>query len=116
VSCLKTADEVLHIRERIDSDWFGLNVDIGSLRAGDPYQEIAKLAPYAYTWQIKELVYRNGIEEPTDLNKIVQILRTSEYRGYIPIEVLPPGDPLEEVPRFLQEVRVTLADQGRGIR
>jgi len=34
--------------------WFGLNVDIGSLRTGDPYEEIARLAPHACTWQVKE--------------------------------------------------------------
>ncbi|MDV7402083.1 TIM barrel protein, partial [Arthrospira platensis SPKY1] len=48
----KTAEDVLRIRRAIDSDWFGINLDIGSLRQGDPYEEIARLAPYAYTWQI----------------------------------------------------------------
>lgn len=71
---LKTAQQVLYIREQVISDWFGLNVDIGSLRQGDPYQEIARLAPYAYTWQIKEKVYRNGKEEKVDLEKITRFL------------------------------------------
>lgn len=116
-SYLKTADEVLHLRGLIDSDWFGLNVDIGSLQAGDPYKEIARLAPYAYTWQIKEYVYRNGVEEPTDLNEIARILKASGYRGYTPLEVLPPGDPKEKLPRFLDEFRNALADEGlTGIR
>lgn len=106
---LKTAEEVLHIRERIDSDWFGLNVDIGSLRQGDPYAEIAKLAPYAYTWQIKENVYRNGKEEKTDLKKIVSILRETGYRGYIPLETLGAGDPKIKITRFLKEVQQALA-------
>ena len=106
---LKTSEQVLRIRERIDSDWFGLNLDIGSLRTGDPYEEIARLAPYAYTWQIKENVYRNGQEEKTDLEKIVQIVREAGYRGYLPLETLGPGDPKEKLPRFLDEVREVLA-------
>src|SRR3972149_1376713 len=51
---LKTADEVLALRERVGSPWFGLNVDVGSLRSVDPYEEIARLGPYACTWPIKE--------------------------------------------------------------
>lgn len=106
---LKTAEQVLRIREQIDSDWFGLNVDIGSLRTGDPYEEIARLAPYAYTWQIKENVYRNGQEEKTDLEKIVRIVREAGYQGYLPLETLGPGDPKVKLTRFLQEVRQALA-------
>lgn len=106
---LKTVDQVMAILDRVDSDWFGLNLDIGSLRTtDDPYREIARLAPYACTWQIKESVYRNEQEEKTDLAKVVEILHTSGYRGYIPIETLGAGDPREKVPRFLDEVRQAL--------
>ena len=105
---LKTSADVLRLRERIPSDWFGLNVDIGSLRTGDPYEEIARLAPYAYTWQIKEHVYRNGQEEKTDVRRIVRIVREAGYRGYLPLETLGPGDPKEKLPRFLDEVREAL--------
>lgn len=105
---LKTAGQVLQVLEQIDSGWFGLNLDIGSLRTGDPYAEIAELAPYAYTWQIKENVYREQKMEKTDLNRIARILRESGYRGYLPIETLGTGDPKEKVPRFLEEVRSAL--------
>jgi sugar phosphate isomerase/epimerase len=106
---LKTAADFLEIRRRITSPWFGLNVDIGSLRTTDPYQEIAALAPHAYTWQVKELVYRNNVEERVDLRQIVRILRETGYRGYVPIETLGPGDPREKVRRFLGEFREALA-------
>ncbi len=105
---LKTADQVLHVRERVNADWFGLIVDIGSLRTGDPYEEIARLAPYACTWQIKENVYRRGVEEKTDVVRIVEILRDAQYRGYLPIETLG-GDPRVKLPRFLDEIRNALA-------
>ena len=106
---MKTADQVLYVREQVGSDWFGLNVDIGSLQQKDPYAEILKLAPYAYTWQIKENVNRQGKEEKTDLQKIVRILRQTGYRGYIPLETLGPGDPKVKITKFLAEVRQALA-------
>jgi sugar phosphate isomerase/epimerase len=106
---LKTADEVLALRERVASEWFGLNVDIGSLRTGDPYEEIARLAPFACTWQIKEQLYRKGQEEKTDLCRVFAILREAGYRGYAPLETLGPGDPRAKVRRFLDEARAALA-------
>jgi sugar phosphate isomerase/epimerase len=106
---LKTADEVLALRERVGSPWFGLNVDVGSLRTGDPYEEIARLAPFACTWQIKERLYRKGQEEKTDVKRVFSILRQAGYRGYAPIETLGDGDPREKVRRFLDEVREALA-------
>lgn len=106
---LKTADQVLYIRKQVSSDWFGLNVDIGSLRQGDPYQEIARLAPYAYTWQIKEKVYRDGQEENVDLDKMMAILKKISYRGYLPLETLGEGDPRIKIAHFLEEVRRALA-------
>ena len=106
---LKTAAEVLALRERVATPWFGLNVDIGSLRTGDPYAEIARLAPHACTWQIKERLYRKGQEEKTDLRRVFTILREAGYRGYAPLETLGPGDPREKVRRFLDEARTALA-------
>jgi len=106
---LKTADEVLALRERVASPWFGLNVDVGSLRTADPYDEIARLAPYACTWQIKERLYRRGLEEKTDLRRVFGILRSAGYRGYAPLETLGPGDPRDKLRRFLAEVREALA-------
>jgi sugar phosphate isomerase/epimerase len=105
---LKTAAEVLALRERVASDWFGLNVDIGSLRTGDPYEEIARLAPFACTWQIKERLYRKDQEEKTDVRRVFTILRQAGYRGYAPLETLGPGDPREKVRRFLDEARKAL--------
>jgi sugar phosphate isomerase/epimerase len=106
---LKTASEVLALRERVASPWFGLNVDVGSLRTGDPYEEIARLAPFACTWQVKERLYRKGQEEKTDVRRVFRILRQAGYRGYAPIETLGDGDPREKVRRFLGEVREALA-------
>jgi len=107
---LKTAAQALDVRARVASDRFGLNVDVGSLRAtDDPYAEIARLAPHAYTWQIKEQVYRKGVAEDVDLAKVVWILREAGYRGYIPLETLGAGDPRPKLRRFVDRVRQALA-------
>jgi sugar phosphate isomerase/epimerase len=105
---VQTPDDALAILRAVDSDWLGLNVDIGSFRA-DPYEEIARVAPYAITWQIKENVYIRGKETKTDLNKIAAILKAAGYRGYIPLETLAAGDPRVKMTRFIDEVRKAIA-------
>lgn len=102
---LQTAAETIRLIEAVGSDWFGCILDIGSLRAGDPYTEIEKLVPYAVSWQIKEKVGWNGKEEPTDLSKIKAIIDRSGYRGYLPFEALGAGDPRAVVAGFLQKIR-----------
>ena len=57
---LKTADETIRVVEAVNSEWFGVILDVGSLRQGDPYAEIEKLVPYAVTWQLKESVWQGA--------------------------------------------------------
>jgi hypothetical protein len=40
---------------------------------------------------------------------VFAILRAAGYRGYAPLETLGPGDPREQVRRFLDEARTALA-------
>ena len=102
---LYEADEVIDILKRVDSDWFGLILDIGSLRRGDPYKEIQKLAPYANYWFIKELVYVDGIAEPVNMKKISKILKDANYTGYISFENLTDGDPKQIVTSMFNDFR-----------
>jgi sugar phosphate isomerase/epimerase len=104
----KTAEQVLEIRRAIGSEWFGLLVDIGSLRTADPYEEIEKLAPHAVSWQIKESVYRQAREEKTDVRQIVAIVRRAGYRGYLPLETLGAGDPKDKLRRLYDEMRTAI--------
>jgi len=102
---LKTAGETIRVVEAVNSEWFGVILDVGSLRQGDPYAEIEKLVPYAVTWQLKESVWREGKEIPTDVGRIKAIIDKAGYRGFLPIETLGTGDPRVKVARFLTEVR-----------
>lgn len=101
---LKTTDETIEIIKRVNSEWFGLILDIGSFRT-NAYHEIEKAVPYAVSWQLKENLYVNGIEQKTDLDKVIAIIQKSSYRGYIPLETLGEGDPKVKVSVFLEEIR-----------
>ncbi len=105
---LKTADETIRVVKAVNSDWFSVVLDVGSVRQGDPYEEIERLLPYACTWQIKELVYFNGKETPIDLSKIRGIIDKVGYRGFVPFEALGQGNP-DEVTAFLEKVRKAMA-------
>lgn len=105
---IQNADHVQKLIQMVDSPWFGLILDTGSYGGDDPYEEIQKTVPFAVSWQVKELINRNGTEEPVDLSKLMGIIKDSTYRGYLPIETLGPGDPFEKVPVFLAKVRAAL--------
>jgi len=105
---LQTADDVDRIFEMVDSEWLGLNLDIGSYRQHDPYLEIEQNIKYAVTWQIKENVWNDGKEMPTDFIKLLGIIKDSGYRGYLPIETLGAGDPYIKVPVLLNNVKKSM--------
>lgn len=114
---LKTADDQIALIQRVDSPWCGAIVDTGYFKATDPYAEMAKAAPYAVNWQIKQSPFgvEKEAEAPTDLLRLMKIVRASGYRGYLPIETLSQRgggqayDPYAVVPKFLAEVRAALA-------
>lgn len=105
---IETADHVIDLVQRVNSNWLAVNLDVGSFRIGDPYAQIARVAPLAATWQIKENLFVNGQEVETDLTRIMQIVRTSGYKGYLPIETLGKGDPRVKVPIFYERVKKAL--------
>jgi sugar phosphate isomerase/epimerase len=107
---LKTADDVAHIFDLVNSEWLGLNLDIGSYRQHDPYEEIQKNIDKAVTWQIKENVWIDGRETPTDFVKLFRIVKKAGYRGYLPLETLGEGDPFEKVPVLLEKVKNAMAE------
>jgi sugar phosphate isomerase/epimerase len=102
---LKTAAQTIRLVEAVNHEWFGVILDVGSLRQGDPYEEIAQLIPYAVSWQLKENVAPGGKEEPTDIKRIRTLIEARGYRGWLPIETLGAGDPREKVARLLARVR-----------
>jgi sugar phosphate isomerase/epimerase len=102
---VRTADETIRLVKAVNSEWFGVILDVGSLRRADPYEEIAKLVPYAVSWQLKETVWYGEKETPIDLRRVREIVGKGGYRGIVPIETLGAGDPRVKVARLLGEVR-----------
>ena len=109
---IKTADQAIEIIQRVNSEWCGLILDIGSYRTGDPYKEIAQSIPYTVNWQLKETIFVEGKEQKVDLDRLMKIIKESGYRGYLPLETLGDGDPNIKAPRFLQEIRDALKKIG----
>jgi sugar phosphate isomerase/epimerase len=110
---LKSAAEVIKILEMVQSDWLGTIVDTGYFLTPDPYADIEQVIPYAVNWQVKELLQdRKGAR--IDLDKLVGIIRASNYRGYVPIETLPElgredtYDAYARVPELLNGLRKAL--------
>lgn len=102
---LNTAEQTIRLVEAVNHPWCGVILDIGSLRQGDPYAEIAQLIPYAVSWQLKENVAPGGREEPADMKRLRALVDAHGYRGWLPVETLGPGDPEEKLVRLLERVR-----------
>ena len=99
------ADDLLAIVREVESDWFGVNWDSGNVEGSDPYGELAKLAPYAVTAQLKTNIGRNGGREPADFARVLDILRTAGYRGWVALEYEDDEDPKTAVPRLIDQLQ-----------
>jgi len=105
---IKTADNALQFFDVIKSEWFGLILDTGSYRVGDPYKEIEKTVRHAVNWQIKEKVFIGGKEVDVDMPRLINIIKASGYRGYIPLETLGAGDPEPKIIALLEKIKQAL--------
>lgn len=105
---IKTAADTIKIMDAIKSDWYGLMLDIGSFRTADPYEEIAQTIKYAVTWQIKEKLFVRGKEVEVDADKLMNLIKNSGFRGYLPLETLGEGDPKQKISALLDKFTRTL--------
>jgi sugar phosphate isomerase/epimerase len=110
---LKTAQDLMALVKAVGSEWCGPIVDTGYFKSADPYQDIAAVAPRALNWQIKQSPLGEDSEVPTDLVKLLTIVRKSGYSGYLPIETLSPRgkpyDPFAVIPAFEKQVKDAIA-------
>ena len=103
---VKNIDRLLRILRAIDSEWLGVTWDSSNLeKVPDPYAELARIAPYAITAQIKVMTRVNGVPQPADYGRLVQILRDAAYRGYVVLEYEEAEDPLQAIPRHIGRLR-----------
>jgi sugar phosphate isomerase/epimerase len=97
-------EDIIDIMDNVNSEWFGLMLDIGSLPVPDPYKDIEKLICYAVTWQVKENVKTHEGSVPTDFGRLMKIVDEQNYQGFFPLETLGEGDPRKKVPVLYKQV------------
>jgi hypothetical protein len=77
---------------------------------------MALVAPHAVNWQVKQSPFGEDSDIPTDLVRLLKIIRRSGYSGYLPIETLGPKgkeyDPFTVVPAFLTRLRKAILGNG----
>lgn len=97
---------LLDIVKAVRSPWFGVNLDTGNFHT-DPYNDLAKCAPYAVNVQIKVEIKRKDQKEsePADLSRLVRILRDAGYQGFVTLEYEEKPDPWTAVPEWLGKLR-----------
>lgn len=102
-----TPEQMLRIVEAVKpSPWFGVNFDSGNFRTADPYGDLEKIAPYAVNAQIKVMMKpEGGKPEPTDLPRVVALLKDAGYRGYVVLEYEESRDPFKAIPPYLKALR-----------
>jgi sugar phosphate isomerase/epimerase len=88
---IATGAQHISLLERVNHDYCAAMVDTGKYDTPDPYADIAMVVPYAVTWQIKELIGTPADSPRVDMVRLMRIIRSSGYRGYLPIETLSSG-------------------------
>lgn len=97
----------MRLVKAIDAPNFGVNLDTGNFSGADPYADLADLAPYAVNVQVKTEIKRAGQskKEAADLARVVDVLRTARYSGYVVLEYEAPEDPMTAIPQHIKTLR-----------
>ncbi|MGM0475203.1 MAG: sugar phosphate isomerase/epimerase family protein, partial [Bacteroidota bacterium] len=101
----RTAAGVRRIVDEINSPWLKVTLDTGNFLE-NPYEQLEQLAPDAFLVQAKTY-YGGGKWYTLDLDyqRIGEIMRRNDYRGYISLEFEGNEDPMTAVPTSLQLLR-----------
>lgn len=101
----RTPEGVLRIVDAIRSPWLGVTLDTGNFLE-DPYDRLAQLAPRATFVQAKTY-YGGGTWYTLDLDyeRIADLLRAADYRGFVSLEFEGQEDPATALPKSLARLR-----------
>ncbi len=102
-------ENVLEIWKKVNSPMLGINLDTGNY-PGEPYPEIAKLAPHASIVQCKTY-YGGGVWYTLDLDypRIAGILRNAGFHGWLSLEMEGNEAAATAVPKSLELLRRAFA-------
>lgn len=104
-------EQLLSLIKDVNSPWFGVNLDTGNFHTEDPYADLARCAPYAVNVQVKVEIQRAGKteKEPSDIKRLVKILRDANYQGFVALEYEAKPEPYDVIPKHLDELRAAFA-------
>ena len=102
------ADSLLEIVKATRSDWVGINLDTGNFHTTDVYGDIARCTPYAVNVQVKVELRINGNPAPTDLARVMNILRKANFQGYVVLEYEAKENPYTTIPPVLKKMQPLL--------
>jgi sugar phosphate isomerase/epimerase len=103
-----TPEQLLALVKPIKSAYLGVNIDTGNFKTANPYADVEKIIPYGVVCQFKTEVFPDGKKQRADLKKIIGLLKTGNYHGYVALEYEAGGDPLVEVPKVLKSLKELL--------
>ena len=111
-----SASKVTEIIEKVGPEWFGLTLDTMNYGTGaEAYEQIAKTAKYAVYVHAKTHRLEAGgegqprwVEKDIDYGKIMEILRSVGYEGYLSIEYEGEEDEESAVPKSAEFLKALL--------
>ncbi|MDB5085973.1 MAG: xylose isomerase [Bacilli bacterium] len=124
---MSSADQIIQTIKWVNHPNVGIINDTGYFRefrsenalTYNWYKDIAAVLPYTFNFQVKKKPAGAETTELLDLDRFFTDLRRSDYRGYVPVELLwRPGDaghprdrsepPYEDITEFLVQVKAAM--------
>ena len=101
----QNADVCIELVHRIDSPYFGINLDITNFIAtpqADAYAQIGATVPYATHTHIRD-VFANG--QAVNLDRVWPLFARGNYKGFMSVEYEGEEDPSTGVPKLVEKVK-----------
>lgn len=101
----QNSDACLEIVHRVDSPFFGINLDITNFiptAQADAYAQIEATVPYATHTHIRDH-FGNG--EAVELDRVWQIFAQSNYKGFMSAEYEGQENPATGVPKLVEKIK-----------
>lgn len=101
----QNADVCIELVQRVDSPYFGINLDITNFIAtpqADAYAQIEATLPYATHSHIRD-VFANG--QAVDLDRVWPLFADANYKGFMSAEYEGEEDPSTGVPKLVEKIK-----------
>ena len=101
------ASTLLEIVRRVDSPYFGVNLDISNFEAktdDEMYAEIEACVPHATHAHIRDVF--GATKRPIDLDRVWRLFAQGGYKGYMSAEYEAEEDAMTGVPKLLDKIKV----------